>query len=684
MPASASPATDPPDRLLERFVALQAAGDFDGALPLIEQLVAWLPDNGRLHAYHAYVLERLGRSADALAGYARALALEPGYVEARYNRACLLARLDDPAAETAFAEVLAAAPGHDGARAALGLLRAQRLQPRFEAARALAQDGDRAGAEAAYRALLAELPDNVPVLHNLAALTAARDPAAAIDLWGSALAVEPANLEVRAALGQFLFQQGRIAAALPHLEAVVAHAPEHSAIAELVQAKADRCAWPELAALTPLLAAAVRAGTPVIPLAAVRFGDDDPELTLLAGRRFMRHVLDHAFPGGVAARTHPRPRAAPDRLVVGYLSSDLRGHIIGLLLAAVLERHDRARFAVHAYQLGRQNDATTERIRAAVTGFADVSTLTLPQIAERIAADRVDLLIEMNGWTRDGRSEALALRPAPVQLQWLGYPGTSGGDFIDYVIADAVTVPPGAERWFTERILRLPHTHQPFDPALAPGAAPSRDALGLPDDAFVLAALVPYWKITPAVFDVWLRVLRDVPDAVLWLADGPSEARRALVAEAASRGVAHERLVFARRMPMKEFLGALPAADLFVDTFPYGGHSTASAALFAGLPVLALVGRTFASRVAGSVVRAAGLEALIAESLADYETRLRTLGRDRAALVRLRAELAAGRATAPLFDLERFVRALERGYQAAWEACRSGEPARDITIEATP
>jgi predicted O-linked N-acetylglucosamine transferase (SPINDLY family) len=680
MPASADPATDPPDRLLERFVTLQAAGDLAGALTLIERLVALLPDNARIHGYHAFTLERLGRSEDALGGYARALALEPGFVDARYNRACLLARLAEPAAEAAFAELLAVAPGHDGARAALGMLRAQRLQPRFEAARTLEQAGDRAGAEAVYRALLDELPDNVPVLHNLAALVAPRDPADAIALWQHALALEPANLDVRAALGQFLFQQDRVAAALPHLEAVVARAPDHTAIAELVQARANLCAWPELAALTPRLAAAIRGGTPAIPLAAVRFGDDDPELTLLAGRRFMRHVLDHAFPGGVAPRTHARPRAAPERLAVGYLSSDLRGHIIGLLLAAVLERHDRARFAVHAYQLGRQNDATTDRIRAAVAGFTDVSSLSLPQIADRIAADRLDLVIEMNGWTRDGRSEALAPRPAPVQLQWLGYPGTSGGDFIDYVIADDFTVPPGAERWFTERILRLPHTHQPFDLALTPLATPARDALGLPDDGLVLASLVPYWKITPAVFDVWMRVLSDQPDAMLWLGDGRGDARRTLAAEAASRGVARERLVFARRMPMPEFLAALPAADLFVDTFPYGGHSTATGALFAGLPVVTAVGRTFASRVAGSVLRAAGLEALVAPDLGAYEELLRGLGRDRAALARWRTTLAARRAVAPLFDLDGFVRALERGYVAAWERWRAGAPASDIAV----
>jgi predicted O-linked N-acetylglucosamine transferase (SPINDLY family) len=415
-------------------------------------------------------------------------------------------------------------------------------------------------------------------------------------------------------------------------------------------------------------------------MAAVRFGGDAPELVALAGRRFMRHVLASNFPRGVVPRRHVPPAVPPPLLRIGYLSSDVRGHIIGLLLASVLERHDRARFAPHVYALNRRQDAVTARLRQAAASLVDVSGLTLPALAERIAADRIDVLIEMNGWTRDGRSEALALRPAPVQLQWLGYPGTSGGDFVDFVIADDFTLPPGAERWFTERILRLPQTHQPFDPAIAASAPPPRDRLGLPDDALVLASLVPQWKLTRPVFEIWLRALAALPDAVLWLVEGTSEARRHLAAAASAHGVAPERLIWARQVSMADFLGQLPAADLFLDTFPYSGHSTASAALFAGLPVVTLAGSGFASRVAGSVLRAAGLDALVAHSLADYEALILALGRDRAALAKLRAAVAALRARAPLFDIDGFVRSLEAGYRAAWEQWRDGAPPRDITV----
>lgn len=682
-----SPPPAPPEQaadLLARFLERQGAGDIVGALPVIEELAALLPDNTRIQAFLGFTLERLDRPAEALAAYTCAVTLDPGYVDALHNRACLLARLRDPGAEAGFTAVLAAVPDHAGARAALRALRAERLQPAFDRARTLEQAGDRAGAEAAYRAILTELPDNVPVLQNLAGLLAARDPQQATELWECALGLEPDNLDVRASFGQFLFARGRVAAALPHLETVVARRPDDPALAELIQAKADLCAWDDVRRLAPRVAAAIRAGAPLIPMAAVRFGDDDPALIELAGRRFMRHVLDRSFPDGITVRHHARPAATPDRLRIGYLSSDLRGHIIGLLLAAVIERHDRARFDVHVYGLGRRRDQVTERIRGAVAGFADVSMLPPAGIAERIAADRIDLLVELNGWTRDGCSEALAPRPAPVQLQWLGYPGTSGGDFIDYVIADDFTLPRGAERTFTERILRLPGTHQPFDPALAMTATPSRDKLGLPDDALVLASLVPHWKITQPVFDVWMRVLGAIPDAVLWLVDGATEARRNLKAAAAAHGIAPTRLVWARKVSMAEFIGQLPAADLFVDTFPYGGHSTTSGALFAGLPIVTLAGRSFASRVAGSVLRTAGLDALVAHSLAEYEALIRALGRDRAALASLRADVARARAAAPLFDLDGFVRRLEQGYRTVWQRWRSGEPSCDVTVPPGP
>jgi predicted O-linked N-acetylglucosamine transferase (SPINDLY family) len=213
---------------------------------------------------------------------------------------------------------------------------------------------------------------------------------------------------------------------------------------------------------------------------------------------------------------------------------------------------------------------------------------------------------------------------------------------------------------------------------MAISAPPPRAALGLPEPGLVLASLVPHWKLTAPVFEVWLRALRDWPDAVLWLVDGATAAKQALRTAAATHGIAPERLVFQRRLPMDEFLGALGAADLFLDTFPYGGHSTTSAALYAGLPIVALIGQSFASRVAGSVLHAAGQDDLVAHDLTQYEQLIRSLGDDRAALAARRAALAPR--ASPLFDLDRFVRALERGYATAWERWCAGDAPQDITV----
>ncbi|MBV8166543.1 MAG: tetratricopeptide repeat protein, partial [Alphaproteobacteria bacterium] len=296
------------ETLLARFLALQQAGDLAGSLPVIEALARQLPGNPKIQAFLANTLERLDRARDALAAYDAAIALDPGYVDARHNRACLLARLGDGRAETGFVGVLALAPDHAGARAALTELRARRLQPAFDAANARVAAGDRAGAAAAYRAILAELPDNVPALHNLAGLLAERDPQEALSLWRRALALAPDDLAVRASLGQHLFQRGDLEAALPHLEQVVARDPAHTAVGELAQIAADRCDWSALARLQPQLAAAIHGGTPVIPLAAVRV-TDDPDLVTRAGENFWRHVIRQAFPGGVTPSVHTWPRA---------------------------------------------------------------------------------------------------------------------------------------------------------------------------------------------------------------------------------------------------------------------------------------------------------------------------------------------------------------------------------------
>ena len=274
--------------------------------------------------------------------------------------------------------------------------------------------------------------------------------------------------------------------------------------------------------------------------------------------------------------------------------------------------------------------------------------------AQRIANDAIDILVDLKGHTMDAWLEVVALRPAPIQLHWLGFPGSIGGDFLDYIIADPVVLPPGTDEPYSEKIVRLPHCYQINDDRQPIDPLPSRAEAGLPDKAFVFCCFNHAHKIEPVMFDLWMDLLRDVPGSVLWLLGGPAPLERNLRAEAARRSIAPERLIFATHCPKPAHLARLSLADLALDTRIYNGHTTSSDALWAGVPLLALRGHHFASRVSASLLHAMDLDELIADSLPAYRDLALSLARDSASLTRLRRRLADARKTAPLFDTGAF------------------------------
>jgi predicted O-linked N-acetylglucosamine transferase (SPINDLY family) len=358
-----------------------------------------------------------------------------------------------------------------------------------------------------------------------------------------------------------------------------------------------------------------------------------------------------------------------DRLRVGYVSSDFRAHATSSLLTEVWERHDRSRLATHAYSIGPgERSALRTRIERAFDRFVDVSGEDVAATARRIESDAIEVLIDLNGYTTHSRSELFALRPAPVQLSWLGYLGTLGAPWYDYVLTDRFAAPPELQRHFTERFLYLPDCYCPSDTRrpVAP-VPPSRGACGLPERGFVFCCFNNAYKILPELFAVWMRLLAQVPDSVLWLSPAQPGACANLRREAAARGIAPERLVFAPRVALPEHLARQAHADLFLDTTPYNAGTTANDALFMGLPLLTCAGETLASRVAGSQLHAIGLPELVTTHLADYEALALTLARDPARLASYRTRLAQNRRTASLFDMARFARALDDLLHAAWE-----------------
>jgi predicted O-linked N-acetylglucosamine transferase (SPINDLY family) len=360
-------------------------------------------------------------------------------------------------------------------------------------------------------------------------------------------------------------------------------------------------------------------------------------------------------------------------LRLGYVSSDFRDHATSYLLADILERHDRSSFLINAYSIGPDDhSAMRDRIRAGVDRFVDMYGIPSDTIAERIHADGVDILLDLNGYVQNLRPETLALRPAPVQVNYLGYPGTTGAPYMDFIIVDRFVVPPDQAPHFSERLAYLPDCYQPNDRARRIAAdTPSRAACALPDTGFVFCAFNQAYKITPTLFDIWMRLLAATPASVLWLLETHPEASANLRATAARAGIDPQRLVFAPRLPLPDHLARHRLADLFLDTLPVNGHTTTSDALWAGLPVLTCAGNTFVSRVAGSLLHAVGLPDLVTFSLEDYEALARDLARDTARLAALRQRLATNRDIAPLFDSARYTRNLEALYHRMWdEYCR--------------
>jgi predicted O-linked N-acetylglucosamine transferase (SPINDLY family) len=369
---------------------------------------------------------------------------------------------------------------------------------------------------------------------------------------------------------------------------------------------------------------------------------------------------------------------------VAYLSADLRTHPVGILMAGVFEHHDRARFETIAISYGSDDGSDMRsRLSHAFDRFIDVRGKSDSEVASLLRGLEIDIAVDLTGLTASGRPGIFALRPAPVQVNYLGFAGSLGAAHMDYILADKTVIPEQHQQYFTEKIAYLPDSYMPHDSrrAISP-ATPSRVELGLPETGFVFASFNNSYKFTAAMFDVWMRLLRAVEGSVLWLPSVNPTAVRNLQREAEARGVSPERIVFAPHLPAAEdHLARLRAADLFLDTLPYNAHSTAMDALWAGLPILTVKGESFASRVAASLLIAAGLPDLIVDSLDAYESLALDLARNPAALAAVRERLRRGRDSCALFDTARFTRNLEAALGMMWERTQKGEPPASFSVD---
>lgn len=429
-----------------------------------------------------------------------------------------------------------------------------------------------------------------------------------------------------------------------------------------------QCKWPVLEAWEGVTARELLGH--ISPLScAVQY--DDSVMQLGRAWRYARSLVKRPPVSYAPHDDLRRPR--PEKLRIGYVSSDLREHAVGFGLSEVMEVHDRSRYEIHAFYCGiPHDDATKLRIKANVDSWTDINGMSDDEAAAVIHAAKIDILIDVNGYTRDARTAVFARRPAPVQVNWYGFPGTMGSSFHHYVIADQVTVPPAHEIYFTEKVLRLP-VYQPNDRKRKVAAEmPKRADENLPAEGFVFCCLNGTQKITEPVFAAWMEILRAVPGSVLWLLDSVAETHARLKAMATRLGVDESRLCFAPKRPNPMHLARYQLADLFLDTFPYGAHTTASDAMWMGTPVLTMPGQSFGSRVCASLVYAAGVPELIVPDLNAYIAKAIELGLNPAETTKLKQKLHANRDTSVLFNTNLLVESLEGLYDQMWQDFAAG------------
>ncbi|MEO6608434.1 MAG: glycosyl transferase [Aestuariivirga sp.] len=583
----------------------------------------------------AEALEKAGSVAEAIDLYKKWIAYNPGDANlhaAMFNYAVVMARFGDVAGAI---NVL-----RDCIR-----LKPDFLQPYINLGRLLEDSGLAGNAIGQWLDLVKRMPElnGENLRHKLLALQQA----------GRVLETHHLDIAAEDVLRQSIDLK-------PHQPEVVQH---------WVALRQKQCKWPVITPwegvtkqdligqISPLTAAVIY---------------DDPVFQIARSWHYAKDLIK--LPGKFYGNFDERQAARPQRLKIGYVSSDLREHAVGFGLSEALELHDKGRFEIHAFYCGIANDdPTKQRIKGSVEHWTDIRSIDDDAAAALINEAKIDILIDLNGYTRDARTPIFARRPAPIQVNWYGFPGTMATPYHHYVIGDETVIPPEQEIHFTEKVLRIP-VYQPNDRKRKVATEmPLRASENLPESGFVFCCLNGAQKITEPMFAAWMEILRGVPNSVLWLLDTSLETNERLRAMAVQHGVEGHRICFAPKRPNAQHLARYQLADLFLDTFPYGAHTTASDAMWVGTPVLTMPGESFASRVCASLVGAAGVPELITHSIQDYVAEAIRLGSNPSAAAALKEKLRANRDSSILFDTAKLVSSLEQAYDTMWSEFSAGQ-----------
>jgi len=672
----------------------------DAALETIDDLIAKFPTLAEAWLGRSNVLFSVARYGDALSSAERALALKPDFAEAWQARGNALHELKrHNEALAAFDKAVALYPDFTGAwhgrgNALYELKLHDEALVAYDKALALAPDLTETWLGRGYA--LIELRRNREALSafdraeastpNLVEAWLGRGSAFyALNRYGEALAAYSKALTLKPNLPEALRNCGNAYVQLKELDKALRAYDRALAIKpDFKRTKGGRLHvkfqlsdWTNLNAEISDVIASVRAQeTPIAPFEFLAVSSSPADQLLCA----KQNIADYrSFPAVSRRETY-----AHERLRIGYFSADLRNHAVGQLAVGVFEAHDKSRFETIALSFGPDDGSDLRRrIKSAVEHFIDAENMSDADLAALIRRREINVLIDLTGFTMHSRFSVLARRGAPIQVNFLGYSGTMGADCVDYIIADRTVIPEDHFRFYSEKVVWLPDTFQPNDSKRSIAERkPTRSECGLPEGGFIFCCFNNTYKITPEVFAVWMRLLARTEGSVLWLTETNSTATQNLRREAKASGISPERLIFAPKIPLAaDHLARHRQADLFLDTLPYNAHTTASDALWAGLPVLTHLGETFAGRVAASLLKAIGVPELITTSLEDYEALALRLARDPALLATMKDKLLRNRDTYPLFDTARFTRHLEAAYATMWQRYQSGEPPRAFAVE---
>ncbi len=674
-------------------------GDFGGALGVCDRRLMLDPEAFETHTNRAYLLNKLERYEEAVWSCDRAIAISPSFAEAFLNRGDSLANLKrQEEASADYDKALSIKPDLAGAWLGRGNVladlgryneafaaydKALSIKPDLEGAwlsrgNALADLGRYNEAFAAYDKALSINPD-------LAGAWLGRGNVhwylkryeEAFSAYDKALSIKPDLAGAWLGRGNLLADLKRHDEAFAAYDKAFAIKPDLEGVeGARLHAKMQLCNWNNLEAEIAHLVAAIKAGKAnSAPFAFLSLADS-PDGQLQCARTWVKEKYPQAIQQRVLATPYRH-----DKIRVGYASADLHQHAVSCLIAEVLECHDRSRFAVFGFSFGPDdNSSMRRRVVGSFDGFIDCRQLSDGEVAKSVAAEQIDILVDLSGFTQGARTRIFASRSAPIQINYLGYPGTMGAPYMDYIIGDKTLFVDGGS-FFSEKLVTLPFSYQPNDRKRRISEKKfTRDECGIPGDRFVFCCFNNGFKILPDVFESWMRILKSVDGSVLWLlADNPM-AMANLQKDAAIRGVDRSRLVFAGRMDMPDHLARQRIADLFLDTFPYNAHTTASDALWAGLPVLTQMGHAFAARVAASLLNAINLPDLITHSREQYEALAIELALNPEKLKAIKEKLARNRLTAPLFDTPLYIKHLEAAYETMYRRWQAGLPPDHIEI----